>query len=344
MPVAPSEPDAVRAVRRRFAWCFAAVGALAALAFLFSFCIGKYPLTVEEIGAILFGGEVGQLKRDVFLNLRVPRAVMSFLTGVGLGLAGSVYQIIFKNPLAAPDIIGVSSGANLGAAVAVVVFGGSTMLLASSAFVGGLLVTFMVIALVRMTDRNSMATYILAGVVMKAVSESFIMMLKFFADPEKELAAIEYWSMGSFSNMTASKLAVVFPLFAVGLAGVVLLRRQVTLLGLQEDESRMLGVRVRGVRIGVLAFSTLMVTSTVCVTGLIAFVGLIAPHIARLLLKRNSFPVCVFASLVGGVILLVADVFARTIYSAEVPISILTTLVGVPFLLYFIMRRQGGDA
>jgi len=344
MPVETIQADTVLADRkRRLIRYFAAISALVLTAFLISFCVGKYRLTLDEIGTILSGGEIARIKREVLLNLRIPRAIMALIAGLGLGLAGNVYQIIFRNPLAAPDIIGVASGANLGAAIAVALCGGGALMPASFAFAGGMAVTFIVIALVRVTARNSMTTYILAGIIMKAVSESFIMMLKFFADPEKELAAIEYWSMGSLGNITAHKLAVAAPLFAVGFLGLVLIRRQVTLLAPQEDESRMLGVRVRGVRVAVLTFSTLMVTSTICMTGMIAFVGLIAPHIARLLLKRNSFTSCVFAGLVGGFILLAADIFARTIYSAEIPISILTTFIGAPFLLYFIVKRSGAE-
>ncbi|MEL7624074.1 MAG: iron ABC transporter permease [Clostridiales bacterium] len=326
--------------RRKQIFLLAAV--LVAAAFVLSVCVGKYPLSLEEIRTILLGGEISQLKRDVFFTLRVPRTIMALLAGIGLGLAGSVYQTIFKNPLASPDIIGVASGANLGAAIAIVLFGHSTFLLAASAFLGGMLVMLLVIALVRSTGYANTTTYILAGIILKAVSEACIMVLKFFADPEKELAAIEFWSMGSFGNITASKLLVILPIFLAGLAGLLLLRRQVALLGLEEDESRMLGVRVKLIRIVILTFSTLMVTSIICLTGLINFVGLIAPHIARLVLKRTSFASGIFAALAGAFILLVADCLARSIYSAEIPISILTTFIGVPFLVYFMRSRKAG--
>ncbi|MDL2234418.1 iron ABC transporter permease, partial [Ruminococcaceae bacterium OttesenSCG-928-L11] len=131
--------------------------------------------------------------------------------------------------------------------------------------------------------------------------------------------------------------------FLVGLGGIILLRRQVMLLALDDDESRMLGVRVFAVRIGVLAFSTLMVTSVICMTGLIGFVGLIAPHIARLALKRNGSASMALAALTGAFILLVADILARSVYSAELPISIFTSLLGIPFLFYFMSRRKEGQ-
>jgi len=321
--------------------CFISAVTLTLAAFMVSLAVGKFPITLSEIGSIIFGGEIAELKRNVFFTLRLPRTILAVLAGIGLGMAGSVYQTIFKNPLASPDIIGVASGANLGAAVAIIFFGGNTVLLASSAFVGGLLVMLMVISLVRVTGQNNTPTYVLAGIVMKAVSEALIMILKFYADPERELAAIEYWSMGSFANITMTKLLVVLPFFFTGFFGIVLLRRQVSLLGLGEDESRSLGVNVKYIRIAVLCFSTLMVTSVISVTGLISFVGLIAPHLARLVLKRTSFSSIMFASICGAFILTAADCFARTIYTSEVPISILTTLIGVPILVYFMRGSKG---
>lgn len=325
--------------RRRNAY-FLAAALLVAAAFAVSVCVGKYPLSGRDIFTILSGGSISEMKRNVFFTLRVPRTMMALLAGAGLGMAGSVFQLIFKNPLASPDIIGVSSGANLGAAVAIVFLGHSTVMLASSAFLGGIAVMALVIVLVRMTGHGSTTTYILAGIIMKSVSEAFIMILKFYADPEKQLAAIEFWSMGSFGGITADKLKVIFPIFLVGFLGLVLMRRQISLLGLEEEESRMLGVRVKPVRVAVLSFATLMVASIICLTGLITFIGLIAPHIARLILKRISFAWCALSSLVGAFILLLSDCLARSIYSAEVPISILTTFIGVPCLIYFMRKRK----
>lgn len=322
---------------------FFIASALVAAAFIVSVCVGKYPLSLREIAAILAGEEIADIKRNVFFTLRVPRTIMALLAGIGLGMAGAVYQTIFKNPLASPDIIGVANGANLGAALAIALFGHSTLLVASSAFLGGMLVMLLVIALARSTGHASTTTYILAGIILRAVSEACIMLLKFFADPEKELAAIEFWSMGSFGNVTASKLFIILPIFLAGFVGLVLMRRQISLLGLEDDESRTLGVRLNFVRVSVLACSTLMVSSIICITGLINFIGLIAPHIARLVLKRTSFAGSMLAALVGAFILLAADCLARSIYSAEIPISILTTFTGVPFLIYFMRRRKAGQ-
>lgn len=313
---------------------------LVVAAFGISICVGKYPIPLRDIATLLAGGEVPRLTQEVFWSLRVPRTVMALLAGIGLGMAGWVYQVIFKNPLASPDIIGVAGGANLGAAIAIVAMGNHPPWVTTSAFIGSMVVLMLVILLVRATGATHTTTYILAGIIMKALTEAGIMLLKYFADPEKELAAIEFWSMGSFGAITASKLQVVLPPFFLGLAGVLLLWRQVGLLGLEEEESRALGVRVGLVRIAVLGFSTLMVSSILSMTGLISFVGLIAPHIARLALRRRSFASCMMASLAGAFLLLMADSLARSLHGGELPISILTTLIGVPFMVQFMRKRR----
>lgn len=326
---------------RRPKLLLALAAALVAAAFVLSIFVGKYPLSPGEIAAILSGGDVEGLGREVFFTLRLPRTVMVLLAGLGLGLAGWVYQLLFQNPLASPDLIGVSSGANLGAACAIVLLGYHSLAVSGFAFLGGLAVLGLALLLVRRAGPVGPTAYILAGILLKAVSEACIMLLKTFADPERELAAIEFWSMGSFGGVTAGKLLPVLPLFFTGFLGLLLLRRQVLLLALEEEECQALGVPVRAVRGAVLALSTLMVTSVIAVTGLITFVGLIAPHVARLLWKRTDFPAGLLSALMGAAILLPADCLARSLASAELPISILTTLVGVPLLLALLLRKRG---
>ena len=322
---------------------FIIAGALVAAAFIASLLIGRYPISAKDIVLILSGSEASGISRSVFYTLRLPRTVMALLLGAGLGMAGSVFQLIFKNPLAAPDIVGVSSGANLGAAVAVVVFGQSAALIASSAFVFGILAVALVAVLVRLRKGNNAFAYVLFGIVIRAVCESVIMILKFSADPEKELAAMEYWAMGSLGGITSSKLAVVVPFFLVGFIGLILVRRHIMLLSLEDDESRSLGVRVRLVRAIVLGLATLTVSSVISMTGLVFFVGLTAPHAARLALKRVNFAWCILSALTGALILLVSDCIARSISTTEIPVGIPTTFIGVPILLAFMIKRRARE-
>ena len=312
------------------------------VATLISLCIGKYPLSVSKIFAILLNREHSAMDAKVLMNLRLPRTVMAILAGFGLGIAGNVYQTIFKNPLASPDIIGISSGANLGAAVAIVLAGSSIIGVASGAFVGGLLAVILVILLVKATNSNSTATYVLGGIIISSVTKALIMLLKYYADSESQLATIEYWTMGSLASVTGEKVLMILPFWLVGTIGLVLLYRQVMLLALNEDECRSLGVRIRPIRLSVLLFSTLLVASVICITGLISFLGLIAPHIASMMVKKRDRSTMILSGFVGAVVMLVSDICARSMTAAEVPISILTTIIGVPFLVYFMCKRKGG--
>lgn len=319
---------------------FVAVIGLLIFVSIISICVGQYSISPGEIAQIVTGRVVDTMSCKVFFTLRLPRVLMAVMAGVGLGIAGSIYQTIFKNPLASPDIIGVAPGANLGAAIAIVFMGASTTAMVSGAFVGGTVVVILVMLLVRALPGNTTATYVLAGIVMSSVSKAFIMVLKFFADPANELAAIEFWTMGSFASVTSMKVLTIFPVFFLSLAGLILLRRQVELMALNEDECRMLGMCLSQIRIVVLALSTLMVASIISITGLISFIGLIAPHAARMMLKRTNFLTTVMSGFIGAVVMVISDTLARCMYSAEIPISILTTFIGVPVLVYFMYQQK----
>lgn len=315
---------------------FAAALVLTGAAFAVSLAVGRYPI---EWGQLAAGG----MDQRVFLTLRLPRTCMALLAGFSLGVAGSVYQAVFQNPLASPDIIGVSSGASVGAAAAILLFGGGMMLTALMAFAGGMAAVLIVLALAGFARRQGVTGIVLAGIAVNAFTQALLMLMKLTADPEKQLAAIEFWTMGSFADVTLQKLTAVFPLVSIGLLGLFLLHRQVLLLGLGEDEAHMLGVPVGVMRRVVLLLATLVTGAVVSVTGLISFIGLLAPHIARLLTRSSRFSTTVLSGLSGGVLLLCADVLARSIGSSEVPVSIITSLIGAPFLFRLMCRRRGTE-
>ncbi|MSU00487.1 iron ABC transporter permease [Tissierella sp. DSM 105185] len=309
-------------------------------AFGFSIGVGKYPIPIKDIIKIIFGKEVDSTVKMVFFNLRLPRTIMVIMAGIGLSISGSVYQTIFKNPLATPDIIGVSSGATLGAAIAIVFLSGGTFTIAFSAFAGGIVAVFVALGLARMSENKGIATLVLAGIVIGSITNGLIMILKFFADPERQLAAIEFWSMGSFAGITSDKMLGVLPFFLLGITMLILLRWQINILSLSDDEGKSLGLKIERVRLLIIIAATLVVASIVSITGLISFISLIAPHIARIIRKRNDFSTAIFSGLIGSLILIVADCLARSIGSSEIPISILTTFIGAPYLAYLMSRHR----
>lgn len=318
---------------KRPAALFAAALALAAAAFLLSLAVGRYPIS----WAGLWGDPY---TARVFFTLRLPRTCMALCAGFALGVAGSVYQCVFQNPLASPDIIGVASGASAGAAAAVLLFGGGVAVTALWAFAGGFLAVLAALALSALSSRRGIANLVLSGIVVNALAQSVLMLMKLTADPEKELASIEFWTMGSFADITLSKLLGTFPWILLGLAGLFALRRQIVLLGLEEDDARMLGVPVKYMRPAILMLATLVTGAVISVTGLISFIGLLAPHIARLLTRSGRFSTTVLAGLCGGILLLLSDVLARSIGGSEVPISIITSLLGAPFLFWLMCRKE----
>lgn len=297
-----------------------------------SLFIGKYPISIEG----LLAGNTMQLR--VFRTLRLARVEVGVLGGFALGIAGFVYQTVFRNPLASPDIIGVSSGASVGAAAGIL-FLGSAAAITASAFCGALAAVGIALALSAIDRSGKKSTIVLAGIAVHALAQTALMCLKLTADPERELASIEYWIMGSLSDISASRLGGNLFLCMVCLAALFALHRQIVLLSAEEGEARMLGVSVGRIRLLVLVTATLTVSSVVSLTGLISFVGLLAPHSARLITKNNRMGTMLLSGLFGGILLCGADILARTVAASELPVSIFTSLLGAPALLWLVMGR-----
>lgn len=316
-----------------------AIQVLLLLAILvWSVITGQYPLTLKG----LLSGDTMSIM--VFKRLRLSRALMGVIGGFGLSISGFIYQLIFKNPLASPDIVGVSSGASAGAALAIVVVSASAPVISVSAFIGA--VTALIITLLTaylVPGRNSY-TIVLAGIAIHSVAQTILMFLKLAADPEKQLASIEYWIMGSLNGISRDSLAIPFLTTLTGFIVIALLYRQVLILSTSEEEAVSLGVNVAILRFIILMLATLIVSSIICVTGLISFIGLIAPHIARLLTKRNDIFTYITSGFTGAILLTLADILARSVSSSELPVSIFTSLLGAPLLIILLIRANKKEA
>jgi len=305
---------------------------------VWSVITGQYPLTLKS----LLSGDTMSIM--VFKRLRLPRALMGVIGGFGLSISGYIYQLIFKNPLASPDIVGVSSGASAGAALAIVAVSASVPVISISAFIGA--VTALIITLLTaylVPGRNSY-TIVLAGIAIHSVAQTILMFLKLAADPEKQLASIEYWIMGSLNGISRDSLAIPLLTTLGGFIIMAMLYRQVLILSTSEEEAVSLGVNVTSLRFIILMLATLVVSSIICVTGLISFIGLIAPHIARLLTKRNDIFTYITSGFTGAILLTLADILARSVSSSELPVSIFTSLLGAPLLIILLIRANKKEA
>ena len=298
-----------------------------------SLYVGKYPLSIDK----LLSGD--DLQWRVFLTLRLSRTVVGIIGGFALGAAGFVYQTVFRNALASPDIIGVSSGASAGAAAGILFLSGSLAVTLSS-FVGALGAVVIALFLSSLDKSGKNSTIVLAGIAVHSLAQTFLMCLKLTADPERELASIEYWIMGSLSGISGYSITVNLLLCIVCLCILFLLHRQIIVLSTEEGEARMLGVSVTSLRLIVLLTATLTVASVISLTGLISFIGLFAPHTARLITKENRIQTMLLSGFIGGILLCGADIFARSISTTELPVSIFTSLLGAPFLIYLILQER----
>ena len=321
-----------RQVRRRMA----ASLMLLAAAFVLSLLVGRYDIRWREIFR-------DTMDARVFFQLRLPRTLMALCAGAGLGIAGSVYQAVFHNPLAAPDVMGVASGASAGAAAAIVLLGGGTGRTALCAFGGGVAAVLVALAAAGPSRGRGRLGIVLAGIAVNALAQALLMLLKLTADPERQLPAIEFWTMGSLADVTMDRLCGVLPLIAVALAGLLALHRVILLLALGDDDAQMLGLHVDGALAVVLLLATLATSAIVSVTGLIAFAGLIAPHLARLLTGSQRRSTTVLSGILGALLLLAADVLARSVADAEIPVSVVLSLLGAPFLLGLMRGKEGSD-
>ena len=313
-------------------YCVASAILLIVLAIV-SLYVGKYPLSLEK----LLAGD--DMHWRVFITLRLSRTIVGIVGGFALGAAGFVYQTVFRNALASPDIIGVSSGASAGAAMGILFLSGS-LAVTLSAFAGALGSVIIALFLSSLDKSGKNSTIVLAGIAVHSLAQTFLMCLKLTADPERELASIEYWIMGSLSGISGYSITMNLLLCFLCLCILFLLHRQVIILSAEEGEARMLGVSVTSLRLIVLLTATLAVASIISLTGLISFIGLLAPHTARLLTKDNRIQTMFLSGLSGAILLCGADILARSVSSAELPVSIFTSLLGAPFLIYLILQER----
>ena len=314
--------------------------ALARLAFGAAM-IGPYALTPGQVLAALTGQGDPQAQIVVW-NIRLPRVGAALLVGAALAAAGASYQALFRNPLVSPDILGVSAGAGLGA-VAGIFLSLPVAAIQASAFVGGMVavgVVMLVGALVRNTDRT--LTLVLLGVVVGALAGAATSLLKVMADPYDQLPAITFWLLGSLASITTRDILPALPMVLVGLIPLALLRWRINVLSLGDDEARALGIEAGRTRFVVIAAATLITASVTALAGVVGWVGLVIPHIARMLVGPGFARLLPASALIGACYLLIVDTLARTIAAVEVPLGVLTAVIGAPFFVWLLARGRRG--
>jgi iron complex transport system permease protein len=306
---------------------------------LASSCIVRYPISLSQlVNFLLSPGVFDDPGANIFWNIRLPRVLFSLMAGGALAVSGAVLQGVYRNPLVSPDIIGVSAGASLGAAIPIVLFSQTSSLIQLCAFAGGVVAVTATFNLARLGNQSTIVSLILSGIIINALFRSGVSFLKYMADPLQQLPALEFWLMGSLNTITWDKLFRFSPLFLIGATAIVLLRWQLNALSMGDEEAAALGVSVTLTRGAMIGLATVLVSSVVSMTGMIEWVGLICPHIARIMAgsdHKTSVPISVC---VGAGFMAISDTIARSLMAAELPISVITAITGAPFLAYLLIK------
>ena len=317
--------------------------------FILSFALGRYPVPPIEMVKVLMSRIIpidpswSSNVETVVMQIRLPRILASMLVGASLALAGTSFQGLFRNPLVSPDILGVSSGAGFGAALAILL-SGSWIMIELSAFCFALIAVGISYFVSRIVKGNPTLSLILAGMAIASLFTAFLSLMKYAADPINQLPAITYWLMGSLASVNTHDLLFAAVPMMAGIFFLLLIRWRFNVLAMGEEEARSLGVDTGRLRFLIVFCCTLITASSVCISGTIAWVGLVIPHIGRLLVGPNHKRLLPVSLLLGAAYLLLIDDIARLVASVEIPIGILTAIVGAPFFIYLLKRGGKGWA
>ena len=304
--------------------------------------IGRYPISPIRVVQTLLGGGNAQ-EKAVVLKIRLPRIIAASLIGAGLALAGQTMQMIFRNPLVSPDVLGTSTAAGFGASVSLLL-GMSTLAVTVNAFIFGVASVVLVWAIGSRVKGEQTMGLILIGMVVSSLFSAGTSFVKLIADPNNILPAITYFLMGSLAGCSFQDLHIIAVPMAISFATLLLVSWKLNILSLSEDEARSLGVNTRLLRSVAIGASTLMTASAVAVSGQIGWVGLIVPHMARRITGSNATYSLPASMLFGATFLIIVDNVSRTATTAEIPIGILTAFIGAPFFLYLILKENRHEA
>ena len=339
-------------------WIKIAIGIALLGIVLVSFALGRYPISpvelISTLGALAnnalanfaahFGVaiphvEVNQQMATALMNIRLPRILVVMLVGAALAVAGASYQGMFKNPLVSPDILGASAGASFGACLALL-FDMSNSMVQLFAFIGAMVAVGGAVWMNKMVNKyDALLGLVLGGMLVTTLFQSFTSLVKFMADANDKLPAITFWLMGSFSRINQTDLAVIVAPMLAGFVLLMLERWKLNVLSFGEEEARSLGVNTGRVRLIVIFASTLIVACSVAVAGIVGWVGLVIPHLARSIVGPNYKVLLPTSMFIGAGYLLIVDDLCRLMASTEIPIGILTAIIGVPFFI-FIFRHN----
>ena len=307
--------------------------------FCVALMVGRYGISVTTFFKMLFSSSGYEMERSIVLNLRLPRTIVAALTGIALSLSGLLYQETFQNKLVSPDLLGVSSGAGVGAALAIVM-GLSSALVSLFAFVLGIATVLATLFVSRVFRNRPSMTLVLSGIIVGGCMSAVLSFVKYLADAETTLAGITFWLMGSFADSVMSDVWFLLPIVGVCTVITLLLSWRINVVALGREEAQTRGINYTAYRILIIAIATLLTASSVAFAGTISWIGLVVPHIVRLLVGRNtqhSIPLC---AIFGANFMVVTDVISRCFTAAEIPLSAVTGFFGTIIFVAILFARR----
>lgn len=315
------------------------------LSAVYALCSGVYHVSASNVVAIVCSHVIPmeQTWTDtmyrVVMYSRFPRIIAAMVVGMALSLAGSGYQGVFRNPLVSPDLLGVSNGACIGVAISILLglgYYGNLLL----SFVGGLIAVGLTVLFPRLMGSRSTTSLILSGVIVGGFFSSLLGILKYVADPDTELAEITYWQLGSLAKVRSDSLYILVPVILIFSLLLFLLRWRINAISVGDREARALGINLTRERGLLVLCSTVLTAASICLSGTIGWIGLVVPHLARMIVGHNNAHVLPTAAILGAFFLVVVDTISRTLTGAEIPLGIITGLLGTPFFAFILINQR----
>jgi iron complex transport system permease protein len=313
--------------------------ALAALV-LVSLGVGRYSISVSAILNYLFTDQPYDPNLPIVLvNIRLPRIVGAIAVGGALSISGAAYQGMFRNPMVSPDILGVTSGAGFGAALGILL-SVPVLVIQTFSFLGGIGAVLIAVSISKWIGKahDRILVLVLSGMVISSLFGAMLSLLKYVADPNEKLPAITYWLMGSLASIRMDDLKVVIPIILAGAVPLILVSWRINVLSFGEDEARSLGLNTGRLRVVIIVCASLITACIISVSGIVGWVGLIIPHLTRMLVGADHKILLPSSFLLGSIFLLIVDTVARTLASIEIPLGILTSVIGAPLFIYFLKK------
>lgn len=312
-----------------------------------SLFIGRYPIDIKTVFQVISKGifhtnqKISATDFSLIWDVRMPRAILAIMVGGSLGISGAALQGLFRNPLVDSSLLGVSSGAGFGAALAIILFS-NVFSIYILAFVFSMIAVMISVRVGKINNYTSTILLVLGGVIVSSIFSSLISFLKYLADPYNELPSIIFWMMGSLANASYKEILISgFPMI-IGVTGLVLVRWRINVLSMGEKEAQSLGINIKFYRGLIIVCASLATAGAVAVCGIISWIGLVIPHIGRMLVGNDNQKLLPVSIALGGFMLLFIDVLGRILTGGELPLNILTALIGGPFYIYLLKKTKAG--